>query len=61
LIALGHSPADVWEYTPRVIWGFLQFAEARKKREAGDLLSLSFMAARGDQKELKKMHKELTK
>lgn len=58
---MGHPPRDVWSYTPRMITGFLKFAEARRKREVADDLSLAWMAARGDPQEVKKKHKELSK
>lgn len=58
---MGHQAADVWEYTPRRIAGYLYFARRRQKFEAAQSLSIGAMAARGDEKELKKRLKEWSK
>jgi len=51
----------VWGYTPRRIAGFLKLAHRRMGWEAAQRLSLSALAARGDPKEIRRQHKELTR
>ncbi|AZV21476.1 hypothetical protein [Mesorhizobium sp. M7A.F.Ce.TU.012.03.2.1] len=55
LIAIGHRPADVWEYSPREIAGYLVLAGERRKSEASEQLAIATMAARSDPKEIKKL------
>jgi hypothetical protein len=61
LIASGHPPAAVWNYTPRQIAGFLFFSSKRKNREDASKLSIGAMAARGDPKDVKKQVEKLGK
>lgn len=56
---MGHSPADVWGYTPKRLAGFLQLGFMRRKREAAEQLSINTLASRGEPKELEKQHREL--
>jgi hypothetical protein len=56
---MGHSPCDVWDYTPREVAGFLDFARRRKKLESADLLSLHAVAACGDGEAIKSQHRDL--
>lgn len=58
---MGHPAADVWDYTPRRIAGFLFFARKRLKSEAAQSLSIGAMAARGDPKDVKKRLQEWSK
>jgi len=51
----------VWTYTPRRIAGFLTLAHRRMGREAAQDLSILALAARGDAKEIRRQHKELTR
>jgi hypothetical protein len=57
---MGHGSNDVWGYTPRRIAGFLRVAHARESQEKADSLALQALAARGEPKEVKRQHKELT-
>ncbi|WP_164779074.1 hypothetical protein, partial [Mesorhizobium sp. M7A.F.Ca.CA.001.08.2.1] len=59
LIAEGHSPAEVWRYTPRQIVGFIGFAARRRNHDAAATLALGALAARGDPKDLKKQIADL--
>jgi len=52
---------EVWSYTPRRIAGFLKLAHKRLGREAAQTLAISALAARGDAKEIRRQHKELTR
>ena len=61
LIAAGHDPEGVWTYTPRRIAGFLRLAHRRLGREAAQMLSIGALAARGDAREIRRQHKELTR
>jgi len=54
LIAAGHPPAEVWQYTPRQMQGFLFIASRRRQREHKELLALYAMATRGESKEIRK-------
>jgi len=54
LIAAGHPPAAVWQYTPRQMQAFLFIAARRRQREHRELLALHAMAARGEGKDIKK-------
>ena len=56
---MGHSPAAVWDYTPRRITGFLKLAYRRMARNAAQSLSLNTLAARGDPREVKRQFREL--
>lgn len=56
LIALGHPPAVVWDYTPRQTAAWLFVAEKRKTSEDRRQLRLQTMAARGD---MRKVNQEL--
>jgi hypothetical protein len=58
---MGHSPCDVWDYTPREVAGFLDFARRRRKIEHVELLSLHTLAARGDSSDLESRMRELTR
>jgi len=51
----------VWTYTPRRIAAFLNLAHRRMGREAAQALSIGALAARGDAKEIRRQHKELTR
>ena len=59
LIALGHLPRDVWDYTPRQISAFLALANGRLSLDRAETLSLQTLAARGDPKEIRRQHKDL--
>jgi hypothetical protein len=59
LIAWGHHGA--WDYTPRQIAGFHNFASKRQKQEVARDLSIMASASRGDPKELKKQIRDLQK
>jgi hypothetical protein len=61
LIAAGHSPGDVWNYTPRRIAGFLSLASKRHARDAAQSLSIAALAARGEPKDIRRQHKDLTR
>jgi len=52
LIASGHSGA--WDYTPRQIVGFQEFAAKRRRLEIASDMSAMSLAMRGDPKVLKK-------
>ena len=58
---MGHSPSDVWDYTPRRITGFLKLAYRRMARNAAQSLSLNTLASRGDPKDVKRQFQELTR
>lgn len=45
----------MWAYTPRQIIGFVSLASSRKKVEMAETLSLHTMAARGEEKAVKKL------
>jgi hypothetical protein len=51
----------VWGYTPKRIAAFLRIAHTRIAREAAQALSIHALAARGDPKEIRRRHKELTR
>ena len=61
MIASGHSPRDVWGYTFRQMAAFIALGESRRKLEQANTLSLSTLAARGKEDDLKKTHQELTR
>lgn len=48
-------------YTPKQVQTFLYFAGLRKKQEAAEVLSLNTLASRGDPKQVKKVHQDLTR
>jgi hypothetical protein len=54
LIAAGHPPAAVWQYTPRQMQAYLFIASRRRQREQKELLALHAMATRGEAKDIKK-------
>jgi hypothetical protein len=54
-----HSPAVVWNYTPREISGHMDFARRVLKLEKADQLTLSAIAARGDSSDIESRHKDL--
>jgi hypothetical protein len=58
LIAAGHSPRDVMEYTPRQIQAFEFIAERRQKGDLAWTLVLGVLAARGDEKAIRGQLKE---
>lgn len=58
---MGHSPTDVWAYTPSQLSAFLHFATKRRTGEAASALSIGTMAARGEIKDVKKKLKEMEK
>jgi hypothetical protein len=51
----------VWNYTPRRIAGFLSLSSKRHAREAAQSLSIAALAARGEPKDIKRQHKDLTR
>lgn len=56
---MGHGTlAQVLHYTPRQMHALLFIAGKRRAREGRDLLALHAMAARGDQKDLRKAMKD---
>ncbi len=61
MIAAGHGAEVVWTYTPRRIAAFLKLAHRRLGREAAQALSIGALASRGDAKEIRRQHKELTR
>ena len=61
MIAFGHPPSEVWDYTPRRIAGFLKLAYRRMARQAAHTLSIQTLAARGDPKDVKRHLKELNR
>src|SRR6202158_3629850 len=59
LIALGHPPAVVWEYTPRQLKAFLIIAERRRRKELSEQLALFRLASHGEAREVNKQIKDL--
>ncbi len=55
MIAAGHPPDAVWQYTPRQMAGFLYFANRRRERELKESLAMQTMAHRGDGKDIQRM------
>lgn len=60
MIALGHPPREVWDYTPRQAWAFLFLARERRKSEMAEALGLHTLAARGDEKAVREAIKKWT-
>ena len=54
MIAAGHPPAAVWQYTPRQMQAYLFIAGRRRQREQKELLALYAMATRGEGKAIQK-------
>ncbi|MGW8177705.1 MAG: hypothetical protein ACWGQW_02755 [bacterium] len=61
LITQGHHPTFVWSYTPKQIAGYITLSTRRLRMEYAHQLTLNTLAARGDPKEVKKRHEELSK
>jgi hypothetical protein len=59
LIAAGHPPREVMEYTPRQIQAFGFIAERRRKGDLAWTLVVSRVAAHGDEKDNRAQLKEL--
>jgi hypothetical protein len=59
LVRFGHSLAEALSLTPRQIVSLLGEHARQERAECAQLLSLHAMAARGEPKEVQKMHKEL--
>jgi len=60
LIALGHNPREVMDYTPRQAGAFLAIASHRRRRELAEQLNINTLAAQGDAKAIKATLKELS-
>jgi hypothetical protein len=58
LIAFGHPPADVWNYSPRQTAAFLVIAYRRREREMREQLAMQALAARGDPKAIQQALKD---
>lgn len=58
---MGHPPHAVWGYTLRQLTGYVRLAGKRVKREKADALALNTLAARGEEKAVKKTMRELSK
>jgi hypothetical protein len=54
LIAAGHNPHSVMDYTPRQLQAFLFLAEQRRRRDLGEQLHVNLLAARGDEQTIRK-------
>jgi hypothetical protein len=61
LIAAGHSPGDVWGYTPRQLKAWLQLAARRRRHEMAEAITVAAMGARGDPAEMKRKLSQMTK
>lgn len=61
MIALGHPPEAVWEYTPRQSMAFLLLARKRMKRDQAEGLSLARLAAHGSAEDLRDAMRKLTR
>jgi hypothetical protein len=59
LIAEGHPPAAVLDYSPKQLDAFLIIARDRKRRELREQLLLDRVAAQGDDKAIKAALKDL--
>jgi len=59
LIAYGHPPATVMDYTPRQIAAFLVIATDRRRRELAEQLQINSLAAQGQGKAITAALKEL--
>jgi DNA-binding CsgD family transcriptional regulator len=59
LIALGHNPREVMDYTPRQANAFVLIASHRRRRELAEQLNIT-LAAQGDSKAIKATLKELS-
>jgi hypothetical protein len=59
LIALGHNPVDVMDYTPRQAAAFVTIAMHRRRRELAEQLHIATVAAHGDAKAIRETLKEL--
>ena len=57
---MGHPPAAAWGYTPRQLAGFLELAEARRRREAADALSVQHAAMHMKPRDLRKTIRDLS-
>ena len=60
MIAFGHNPRDVMDYTPIQLNAFLMIAVARRRREIAEQLQIGRLAAQGDQKAIRETLKELS-
>jgi hypothetical protein len=56
VIELGHPPAVAWGYTPRELYGWLEFDFRDRLANQAELLSL-LTSSRGDPKEVAKLIK----
>ena len=59
MIASGHPPASVMDYTPRQIGAFVVIAADRRRRELAEQLQIHAVAAQGDSKAITAALKEL--
>ncbi len=59
LIAYGHPPSAVWEYTPKQLRAWLEFAERRKQREMHDAIVVGALSSQAEGKVIKKQLKLL--
>lgn len=59
MIASGHSPRDVLDYTPRQAFAFIAIAAERRRRELAEQLSIHALAAQGGEKAIKDALKDL--
>src|SRR4029077_1663889 len=53
LIAAGHNPGEVMNYTPRQLQAFLIIAQHRRKTELREQLHVNALAARADEKTIR--------
>jgi len=60
LIASGHPPATVMDYTPRQMGAFIVIASDRKRRELAEQLQITSLASQGEGKAIAGALKELT-
>jgi hypothetical protein len=61
LIASGHPPATVWDYTIRQAVAFSRLANIRENHRKADELSIMTLASRGEPRDVSERHKELTR
>ena len=60
MIAYGHPPATVMDYTPRQIGAYIVIAADRKRRELAEHLQIQALAAQGEGKAITGALKDLS-
>jgi hypothetical protein len=60
LIAAGHPPATVMDYTPRQVGAFIVIAADRRRRELAEQLQINSLASQGEGKAIAGALKELS-